>query len=292
MSESRPARRIGEATVRAGRQPAGARYGDPVIFEHTDRYLRAVDAALPGFVEMLYIVGSAALGAWQPGHSDVDLVIVTSRPATADDLTALAGVHAALPGPPYTDGVYLDATTFAAQPDDGRPVPFVVNGEFRTDRPCGELNPVLWTVLRRHGIPVRGPAVADLGLVAAPAALRRYNLENLRDYWRPLAGRVRQETVGHDGAEPVPGEPVAWLVLGPARLHHTLAHGTVVAKADAGAYLGRLFPAWQALQERAVRWRGGADETFTVGDLRAAADSVEAVVDDAWSRWGAGVPGR
>ncbi|MFB6398246.1 hypothetical protein [Polymorphospora lycopeni] len=254
--------------------------------EHTDRYLRAVDTALPGFVTKLYIAGSAALGAWQSAHSDIDLVIGTARPATTDDLTALRAVHAGLAGRPHLDGVYLDPATFAARPDDRRVVPFVVNGEFHADRPCGELNPVLWTVLRQHGIAVRGPAVTDLGITVDPAALRRYNLENLRDYWRPLARRARQETGELGGAEPVPGEAVSWLVLGPARLHHTLAHGTVVAKADAGAYLGRFFPAWTALQDRAVRWRGDGGETFTVDDLRAAADAVEAVVDDAWTRWG------
>jgi hypothetical protein len=50
-----------------------------------------VDTALPEFVENLYLVGSTALGAWQPPHSDIDSVIVVSEPITTDHLKALQG---------------------------------------------------------------------------------------------------------------------------------------------------------------------------------------------------------
>lgn len=210
---------------------------------------------------------------------------MTSRPATAADLAVLAGIHAALPDRPHLDGVYLDRATFAGQPADQRVVPFVVNGEFRTDRPCGELTPVLWLTLRRHGIGVRGPAVADLDLGTDHAALRRYNLENLGGYWRGQAREVADHLAGLADDEPMPAEPVAWLILGPARLHHTLAYGDIVSKARAGGYLAELFPAWASLASRAVRFRAGSPETFTAGDLRAAVDSAHALIDDAEARF-------
>jgi hypothetical protein len=56
----------------------------------TRAYLRAVDEALPGLVETLYVVGSAALGARTPDASDVDTVIVTPRTPDDRDLAALA----------------------------------------------------------------------------------------------------------------------------------------------------------------------------------------------------------
>jgi hypothetical protein len=70
-------------------------------------------------------------------------------------LAALREVHAAMPAKPHLDGVYLSPED--GWPADNRVTPFVVDGEFHTDRPCGELNPVLWLTLQRHGIPVRGP---------------------------------------------------------------------------------------------------------------------------------------
>ncbi|MFD2767964.1 nucleotidyltransferase domain-containing protein [Micromonospora eburnea] len=255
------------------------------------RYLDEVDAVLPGFVEGLYVVGSAALGAWQIGVSDIDTLIVTARPAGAEDLAALAEIHAGMPAGPYLDGVYLDRDTFAARPIDRLTVPFVVNGQFHTDRPCGELHPVVWLILQRYGLPVRGPAVADLGLQVDPDALRRFNLDNLRTYWAPLADRLRAALHGLPDDEPVEatecrGEGVVWCVLGPARLHFTLANDDVIPKAGAGVYLAGIAPSYGPLAERAVRWRQGKPVAFTVADARAAADSIDAVVADAVRRWG------
>ena len=169
----------------------------PVIVEKSTRaYLDAVDRRLPSYVRGLYLVGSAALNAWQPGVSDIDTVILTSRTASADDLAALAEVHLAMPESPCFDGVYVDPGLAAQWPADRRVVPFVVNGEFRTDRPCGELTPVLWLTLRRYGRVVRGPAVDELDVRVDQDELRRYNLDNLRDYWQGVAREIRSAVAG------------------------------------------------------------------------------------------------
>ncbi|MFB9238273.1 nucleotidyltransferase domain-containing protein [Plantactinospora siamensis] len=254
------------------------------VAELVDRYLASVDAALPGFVRRLYLVGSVALGAWQPPHSDVDTIIVTGRPAGAAELTALAEVHGKLSGRPHLDGVYLAETAFAARPMNREVAPFLVDGELHTDRPCGELTPVIWLLLRRYGIPVRGPAVT--GPEPDEAAVRQYNLDNLRDYWQPLAGQIRAYATDQPPGDPVDAAGVAWTILGPPRLHYTLATGDITTKSEAAAYLAAEFPRWTELAGRAARWRTGAAEAFTVADLAAAADAVDAVTDDAWSRWG------
>ncbi|SCL65004.1 hypothetical protein GA0070603_3890 [Micromonospora chersina] len=257
-----------------------------VIEELTRRYLHAVDRALPGYVRALYVVESAALGAWQPGASDVDTVILTSRPPTRDDLAQLARIHAGMPRSPHFDGVYLEPALARSWPADGRAVPFVVDGEFRTGAPCGELSPALWLTLRHHGIPVRGPAVDELGIRVDPERLRRYNLDNLREYWQARAATFPAELAGVSPDTPMDGGLVSWFVLGPARLHHTLAHGDIISKAAAGEYLAGLFPEYADLARRAVSWRAGEAERFTATDLIAAVDSVNAVADDAWSRFG------
>jgi hypothetical protein len=257
-----------------------------VINELTRTYLDAVDRALPGYVRGLYLVGSAVLDAWRPGVSDVDTVILTSRPAGADDAAALATVHAGMPDSPHLDGVYLEPALARSWPDDQRVVPHVVNGTFTADQPCGDLTPVLWLTLHRYGVRVRGPAVAELGVRVDPEAVRRYNLDNLRTYWRSRAATTRAALTKVDPDEPVEAGTVSWYALGPARLHHTLAHGDVISKAAAGAYLGQLFPAYADLAHRAVRWRAGAPERFTAADLRAALDSVDRVAEDAWRRFG------
>ncbi len=47
-----------------------------VVDELVGRYLYQIDLAVPGTIEGFYVVGSAALGAFRPGRSDVDFVAV------------------------------------------------------------------------------------------------------------------------------------------------------------------------------------------------------------------------
>lgn len=258
----------------------------PVVVSLTRGYLRAVDQALPGYVQSLYVVGSAALGTWQPRTSDVDTVVLTSRPPSDDDLAQLAKIHADLPRPPHFDGVYLEPALARSWPTDRRVVPFAVDGEFNTGKPCGELTPVLWLTLQRYGIRVRGPAVADLGIRVDPEQLRRYNLDNLREYWQSTVAAFPSELVDVAAGAVLDAEIVTWFVLGPARLHYTLAHGDIISKAAAGEYLAQLFPEYADLAHRAIRWRSGDAEQFTAADLVAAGNSVNAVADDAWRRFG------
>jgi hypothetical protein len=257
-----------------------------VVEELTGAFLQAVDRALPGYVRSLYVVGSAALGAWQPGASDVDTVIMTSRPAGRDDLVQLAKIHAEMPRSPRFDGVYLEPALARSWPSDRRDVPFVVDGEFTTDKPCGELTPVLWLTLQRYGITVRGPAVAELGVRVDPEQLRRYNLDNLREYWQSTVAAFPSALADVAPDAAVDAETVSWFVLGPARQHYTLAHGDIISKAAAGEYLARLFPEYADLARRAVRLRAGEAERFTATDLATAGDSIDAVADDAWRRFG------
>jgi hypothetical protein len=223
-----------------------------MIADLTDAYLKAVDDALPGLVEKLYVVGSAALGKWQPEHSDVDTMIFTSRVPAESDLAALREVHAAMPAKPHLDGVYLS-------PDDDFPSrneirPFVVDGELKTGKPCGELTPVVWLTLQRYGIAVRGPAVGELDI--------RVDLHRCA--------------------------PITWITCGRSGGSRPLTsrRTDITSKSGAGEYIIATFPAYRELAARAIRWRGGEPVTFTPRDLGQAAELTEVIVDDAWRRWG------
>ncbi|SNY70455.1 nucleotidyltransferase domain-containing protein [Paractinoplanes atraurantiacus] len=244
------------------------------------RYLELADDRLPGLVTGLHIVGSAAIGAWQPGVSDVDAVILTSRPASADDLAALAEIHTSL-GRPHFDGVYLSPELAATWPDDRREVPFAVDGTLVTGRPCGELTPVVWLILRKYGIAVRGPAPE---VRVDYDNLRRYLLDNLGGYWQNQAAQIAEAlpTITDQVLDP---EIVTFHVLGPARLHYTLAYGDIISKSAAGDYLSKLFPSYADLAAKAVRWRAGTAEEFVRADLEAAGLAVTEVVEDATRRF-------
>jgi hypothetical protein len=249
-------------------------------------HLEQADGAAPGLIEMLYLTGSVTLGDYRPGVSDVDFLAVTSRTLNASDLAAVAAAHEGMPAAPHYDGIYLERSALPATPDDCPVVPHVRDGVFRTDQPCGELNPVLWLMLTRCGIAMRGPSTADLEVRVDPQRLRRWNLDNLKSYWQPLAEQIRQRVSGRTDTEPANSAGVVWAVLGPARLHYTLATGKVTSKTGAGRYAAQQFPPWAELAARAVGCRAGQLVDFATADALATAAMVDAVVEDAWQRWG------
>lgn len=119
-----------------------------------DAYLDAVDEALPGLVEGLYLHGSLGFGEWYAGFC-----------ATWADLAAPAEVC----------------------PD----VPCLLRGDWR-DEGRFDVHVVTWHELARHGVTVRGPGLEEVDIWTDQRALRSYTHENLATYWADgVAGLAR-----------------------------------------------------------------------------------------------------
>lgn len=262
-------------------------------------YLDVADRLLPGRISGFYLVGSVALGAYRPGRSDIDFVAVVDgdgelSPADLRRLRlvqvasglrtappALVRGHLALPG--TCNGVFVRAA------DLRRPVttivPLASHGGARLRAGSGfDVNPVQWTTLARRGVAVRGPDPAALGLDPEPDRLRQWNLDNLAAYWVPWA----QETRRRPGLRwrAAPGWSTAWGVLGPPRLHHTIATGDVISKEAAGEWAkATLDPRHHAIVDEGLAWWQGqpADPAFADVATRAqaTADLVLATADAA-----------
>jgi predicted nucleotidyltransferase len=75
---------------------------------------------LPVQPEGMYLAGSAALDDWQPGSSDLDLVVVTPGAVSETDLAALEALHGRLADRPYLDVIYLPASALGSRDGYGR----------------------------------------------------------------------------------------------------------------------------------------------------------------------------
>lgn len=249
-----------------------------------DEYLAALDAALPRIARGIYVTGSAALGDWQPRHSDVDILTVTERRLTDADIDALEALHTGMPGRPYRDAMYIPAEAVgkhSADPEDpaGR-YPSAVDGVFHRAR--YRPDPVLWATLDRHGLTLRGPAADSLGADPGQNWLREWNHGNLERYWRRWPMKARAAMAQFDPGDPLPGDAVAWGALGPGRLHATITTGEIISKTAAADYTATLLPRYGALLARVRAYRLGADgERFTIADGYAGCDLIDAVVNDA-----------
>jgi aminoglycoside adenylyltransferase-like protein/nucleotidyltransferase-like protein len=249
---------------------------DPGARAALDGYLAGLDTVVPD--AWVYLTGSAALDDWQPERSDLDILVVTSDELGDCDLDALDAMHAAMPGKPYLDAVYVHRDQLGKPRATG--VPCAVDGVFSRDREA--VNPVLWATLDRYGIPVRGPAVCTLGAGPDLGWLREWNLDNLKSYWRPWAAWARTVLADRDADAPAKAYSIAWAGTGPGRLHYTVATGAIMSKTAAADYTAKLFPEYATLLARAKAWRlGDGTMAFTTPDGLATCDLIDAVIDDA-----------
>jgi hypothetical protein len=232
----------------------------------------------PDFLEGFYLVGSAALGDFQPGRSDIDFVAITVRPFDAADLDCLEEIHThlkALPGPIF-DGFYIDLETLRQSTVPGQNTPFVLDGTFHRDEPCFEVNPVTWRLLRERGITIKGPLPADLPLVIDREHLRQFEVENLNGYW---AGWLHQ-FAGRLSATGSPGDidaaTVTWGALGIARLACVLSTDEIVSKTEAGLWLLDAYPErWHRVVNDCLKARRGEIATFSIEHAHAALQLME-----------------
>ncbi|MEO7372054.1 MAG: nucleotidyltransferase domain-containing protein, partial [Ilumatobacteraceae bacterium] len=190
-----------------------------------------------GLVEGLYVVGSYALGDWQPGRSDIDVIVMTAEPANDEDFGILRTAHAVLDERqplPHIDGPYLAWADVIAAPATGLHRPWTLEGQLQHDASCFEINPVTWYTLDTYGVTVRGPDVARLNVWHEVEERVRFVIDNLTTYWSQLATSVVAAC-----EEPGAAFDVAsfeWCALGALRLHYTAFTGDVTSKRGAGEY--------------------------------------------------------
>jgi hypothetical protein len=241
---------------------------------------------LPGRGVGLYLIGSAALGDFQPATSDIDTLTVVDRELDRVDQQVLRGVHADInheyPAVRY-DTTYVPRAWLgeSMDPATAPPTPFSQDGVLQLGERSEDVHPITWLALTR-GIRVAGEQIEDLDVHVDIEAARTYALSNLHGYWAALGAELalatRRRPPGLVLQEPA---AVVWAVLGVPRPAAFLETGELVSKTKAAEYLAAVFPKFAPLARRCVEFRRGEREMFTVADARTAAEIVREVVDRA-----------
>jgi Aminoglycoside adenylyltransferase, C-terminal domain len=231
--------------------------------------LGRLDRAAPGRVEGFYVVGSACVGAFRVGRSDIDFVAIVNGGLSGAELARIRAVHLTrwisslsdaafrLRWPLVCNGCYLESGDLRRSPLEVTPLAGTTAGRFRIARREGfDVNPVTWQLLARHGVAVRGPYRDRLQIRLDDHELRTWTLANLNGYWRLWADRARHRRLSTPRT--LPRRFAAWGVLGAPRLHYTIATGAIASKEAAAHYALETFDSsWQPLIEEALSfWRG------------------------------------
>jgi hypothetical protein len=239
-----------------------------------DTYLTAADAALPGLIEGMYLVGSLALRDFRPHRSDIDFVSVTAARPDAAAIAALSRVHVQLQKwwpRPFFDGIYVTWDDLAADPTRLGPLPSTHEGQLRID---GHGDPVAWHTLAQDGVRCRGPAVDDFTVWNDARALAAWTNDNLDTYWRRVLDRGSRRLRPYGFL--LTGWGCEWCVLGVSRIHYTVATGAITSKEGAGRYALARFPEqWHRVIAEALRVRRGRGHSLYRSPLARRRDVVK-----------------
>lgn len=218
-------------------------------------HIAMLERALPGRLAGYWVVGSAALGDFVSGKSDVDFVAFTAGPLAPEDTETLRRIHRSLHRKHMLaglDGWYVPADGLAGSPAPPPDALRFNGGAFRAKKPFVTDTPDGW-VLRQHGVRAAGEGPGPEYATDWNALLRGV-AENLNGYWR---GWV----LGSRGLTPrslkllVSPQACEWGVLGITRLYYTLRERDVTSKTGAGGY---------ALQTLPQRWHGIVREALEI----------------------------
>lgn len=215
-----------------------------------------VDRSAPGLLIALHLVGSAALGDWWPGQSDLDLLGVLSRRPTPQDQAVLA---AALTRSPYK----IDAEWVVAADLSAAPATASMAVALRT--------------LALYGQTLRGDK-PDI-IWDDPLQFETMLRENIATYWARWIKGARQ-SLSPTGVAMLGRWAPAWGVLGVARIVYTLRTRDITSKSGAGRWSRIEFPdhariITECLRLRTVEGRKSYLEPFSrKRDALAAMDAM------------------
>ncbi len=239
------------------------------------------DEVAPGAIEGIYLVGSAALDDWHPHSSDIDIVAITAEPADEEMAGALLTAHAVFTercaGGPSVDGPFVAWGDLVVSPQASAR-PWTLDGRFYHDAECFELNPVTWYTLAHHGVRLRGPEPAELGIPVDDADRVRFVIDNSISYWdevhKDFVGALGE--LGPDGT--LPSSVPIWCLLGACRMLYTATTGGVTSKSQAGLWAAEEIGDDSGVLKEVVRLRAEPDQPVARALLSDAAQLMGYVI--------------
>lgn len=145
-----------------------------VLHPLIEQYVVQWKECLPGIAESFYLVGSLALGEFNPLYSDIDFVTVVRRELSATETETLRHLHRDIEDrfPRWRmSGSYIRAYELGKLDETLEAHLHYHGGRLRLQQ-RNELNPVTWWELKNYGITVFGipPQHLPLSIMKALAS--------------------------------------------------------------------------------------------------------------------------
>jgi predicted nucleotidyltransferase len=209
-------------------------------------------AILGDYFTGMYLYGSLAGGDFDPGRSDIDFLVVTSKELPLIKVSDLEAMHKSifengLKWAQHLEGSYIPVDTVRKYSPTGPAWPMVNKKKFlvaHEDASWVINNYILYT----SGVVIDGPPLKSVIDAVQPEELKEAVLTVLHA-WAPWQNNA---SLFHSD------EYQSFVVLTMCRALYTLKHGTVVSKPRSAEWaIANLDKKWTGLIKQAATWRNG-----------------------------------
>jgi len=245
----------------------------PYVNEAVHLLLENARVVLGDYFTGLYLYGSLASGDFDPGHSDIDFLIVTTQELPEKLIPDLEAMHkriwdSRLEWALKLEGTYIPLKSLYRYNAADPPRPGINEEKFLVYPP-----EIPWVInrhiLREKGVVVAGPPIRNLIAPVSPDELRDAVISLLIDYWTPLKD---------DRTWLIPPGHQPYAVLTCCRALFTLKYGEIKTKPVSARWaLKTLDKEWHGLIESALVWHYGMPQ----GDIEQTLKMVRYTIQQA-----------
>lgn len=232
-----------------------------IIKEHISR----IETDLPNFLEGYYIYGSASLGAFDYGTSDIDFIAVVKRKATEEDINVLKKVHEDMykrHKKTILDGMYVRKDDLGPVKKSEDTCLRFNDGKFYGYKKFDK-NSIDAYQLKKYGVPMKGQGMELLDYTVDWNILIHNMRDNINTYWVNWMNSCKKLSSIRFIGSFLSLKLIEWGVLGVTRLYYTFRENDMTSKMGAGEYALKLVPEkWHRIINESMRLRKGIKGSY------------------------------
>jgi len=219
---------------------------DPVLTDITQR----IQALLEDTVIGVYLYGSLTYGDYNPGRSDIDLMVIVKEPLTKDEIEAVTQLHRTFESdnPQWhhrIEASYTPVSFLSLVLPPKQPRPYYGEGKMWTEADYGNEWIINLYLLDKYGITLSGKDIHELIKDVDIKDVQEACVRDLYKEWEP---KLRES----DWLEN--SHYQSYLVLNLCRILYTVSNADAKSKRVSADWVNEMYPQWQELIDTAQNW--------------------------------------
>ena len=237
----------------------GVEKNDSQILKHiSEQVTNSVQPVLKTNLIGIYLTGSAVLGDWHYGKSDMDLTVVVNDALSKKEIASMEEQIKKWEAQNPSVKFEIQYVPFAILGKNLEEVePILSYQDRKHSMSYSGFHAVTWYTLKKHGIVLCGRPVDQLNLKTAEDELLAYVYNNVNTYWTTWTASAAR-MFSTKGILSFTDWAVEWCVCGLSRMYYTLQEKDITSKSGAVEYMLNKSPyEYQKILKEAQAIRSG-----------------------------------